>query len=189
MTKRVFIIHGWEGSPQKNWIPWLKNELEKKGFSVFVPAMPIPDLPTLKNWIPFIAQKVRFPSKNDYFIGHSAGCIAVLRYFETLRKNEQVGGAVLVAGFAHDLNYPGYHNELSTFFKRPVNWDKIKSHCQKFIAIHSDNDPYVPLKHGEILKENLGAELIIEHDMKHFSGDDGINELPIALESLLKISK
>jgi predicted alpha/beta hydrolase family esterase len=29
--KRVIIIHGWEASPESNWFPWLKNELEKKG--------------------------------------------------------------------------------------------------------------------------------------------------------------
>ena len=188
MAKRVFLIHGWEGYPQKDWIPWLKNELEHQGFTVVVPAMPIPDEPTLKGWIPYLALITKFPSKNDYFVGHSLGCIAILRYFETLRENEEVGGAVLVAGFTHDLNYPGYYNELASFFKRPPKWEKIKSHCEKFIAIHSDNDPYVPLTHSEIFKEKLGAELIVEQNMKHFSGDDGITELPIALESVLKIS-
>ena len=189
MTKRVFLIHDWEGSPQRDWIPWLKNRLEQQGFAVFVPLMPIPDEPTLKGWVPFIAQRAGFPTKNDYFVGHSLGSIAILRYIETLRTTEEIGGAVLVAGFSHDLEYPGYYNELASFFKRPIKWEKIKSHCQKFIAIASDNDPYVPLAHGEILKENLGAELIVEHNMKHFSGDDGITQLPIVLESMLKISQ
>jgi esterase/lipase len=35
--KKVFIIHGWDGYPEEGWFPWLKKELEKKGFSVFVP--------------------------------------------------------------------------------------------------------------------------------------------------------
>ncbi|MDO8461177.1 MAG: alpha/beta hydrolase [bacterium] len=187
MAKRVFLIHGWDGHPEKGWIPYLKQELEKKDFTVIALKMPDANRPTLKGWIPYLALITRFPTKNDYFVGHSLGCIAILRYLETLRENEEIGGAVLVAGFSHDLNYPGYYNELASFFKRPIKWDKIRSHCKKFIAIHSDNDPYVPLEHGRIFKENLDAELIIERDMKHFSGDDGITELPIALESLLKI--
>jgi len=34
MSKRVFLIHGWEGSPEEGWRPWLKKELEKRGFKV-----------------------------------------------------------------------------------------------------------------------------------------------------------
>ena len=37
--KRVFIIHGWGGYPEEGWLPWLKKELEKNGFKVFVPAI------------------------------------------------------------------------------------------------------------------------------------------------------
>ena len=40
MQKRVVIIHGWGGYPDEGWRPWLKHELETKGFLVLVPAMP-----------------------------------------------------------------------------------------------------------------------------------------------------
>lgn len=32
MKKRVFIVHGWDGKPSGAWLPWLKKELEAKGF-------------------------------------------------------------------------------------------------------------------------------------------------------------
>jgi len=35
MAKRAFLIHGWAGSPDEGWRPWLKTELEKRGFRVF----------------------------------------------------------------------------------------------------------------------------------------------------------
>lgn len=38
--KKVYIIHGWEGYPEENWLPWLKLELESGGFEVNVPQMP-----------------------------------------------------------------------------------------------------------------------------------------------------
>ena len=71
--------------------------------------------------------------------------------------------------------------------------EKRKQKANKFVAIHSDDDPYVPLKHGDIFKEKLGAELIVKHGMKHFSGpvdkEDSCTELPDVVESVLKISK
>ncbi len=45
--KRVFIVHGWDGYPTEGWFPWLKAELEKRGFTVAVPAMPHPERPTV----------------------------------------------------------------------------------------------------------------------------------------------
>ena len=38
MTK-VFLIHGSHGSPEENWFPWLKQELEKAGLEVIVPEL------------------------------------------------------------------------------------------------------------------------------------------------------
>ncbi len=139
--------------------------------------------------MPHLAQTVGTPDENTYFIGHSVGCITILRYLEALKKGEKVGGVVLVAGFGHDLEYEGYKGELSSFFKTPVDWEEIKKHCNKFIAIHSDDDPWVPLEHNSLFRDRLGAKTIVEHNMKHFSEDDGINELPIALESVLKLAK
>jgi predicted alpha/beta hydrolase family esterase len=187
--KRVFIIHGWEGYPEGSWRSWLRNELRKRGFKVSVPAMPDTANPTMEKWVPYLSKIVEKPDGNCYFVGHSLGCITILRYLETLGEGQEVGGVVLVAGFGHNLEFEGYKGELSSFFQTSINWRKIKKHCNKFVAIHSDDDPYVPIKHNTLFKEKLGAKSIIMHNMKHFSESNGIMELPIALESLLKIAK
>jgi len=187
--KKAFIIHGWEGNPQGSWRPWLKKKLEEKDFQVAVPQMPDTINPTMEKWLPHLAKTVGIPDENCYFVGHSLGCITILRYLEALGENQIIGGVVLVAGFGHDLDFKGYKGELASFFKTPINWEKIKKHCNKFVAIHSDDDPYVPIKHNTLFKEKLGAESIITHNMKHFSGDDGIMELPIALDCVLKLAK
>ncbi|MDO8428997.1 MAG: hypothetical protein Q7S88_00005, partial [Candidatus Daviesbacteria bacterium] len=72
-------------------------------------------------------------------------------------------------GFTDSLIY----DELKNFFETPIDFEKIKSKANHFIAIHSDNDPYVPLKHGDIFKEKLGAKLIVKHNLGHFSGPVG----------------
>jgi len=183
--RRVFVIHGWQGSPEKCWRPWLKKELEKKGFGVFIPAMPDAENPKMKAWVDHLKGTVGKPDEDCYFVGHSLGCIAIIRYLETLKENEKVGGCVLVAGFTDSLGY----GEIADFFERPVDWDKIKSHCKNFVAIHSDNDPYVPLRYGDVFRENAGAEVVVKKGMKHFGEDDGIRELPVVLESLMRISE
>ena len=39
-----------------------------------------------------------------------------------------------------------------------------------------------------LTKKPLWAKIIVEHQKGHFSGDDGIKELPSALEALLEIA-
>lgn len=184
MGKRAFLIHGWEGYPEEGWRPWLKEELEKNGFDVFAPAMPDTKHPKMDAWVDHLAKTVGTPDDGCYFVGHSLGCITILRYLETLKSDQAVGGVVLVAGFTSNLGY----SELETFFKKPIDWEKINNHCKRFTAIHSDNDPYVSLHYCDFFKENLGAKVFVEQNMKHFSGSDGITRLPIALSQLLEMS-
>lgn len=185
MRARVFIVHGWAGYSDHNWKGWLKRELEKQNITVVAPAMPDTDNPTMDKWVNHLKEAVGKPDKDCYFVGHSLGCITILRYIESLNEGEKVGGAVLVAGFSDNIGF----KELDTFFQTPIYWGEIKSHCGKFVAIHSDNDKQVPLKHSSIFKQNLNAHIIIEHNMHHFSGNDGINELPVALKELEKMMK
>lgn len=183
--KQAFIIHGWEGYPEEGWRPWLKKELEQRGFEVLVPAMPDTVHPKMDAWVNHLAKIVSAPDEDCYFVGHSLGCITILRYLETLEESQKVGGAVLVAGFSDDLGEP----ELSSFFAKPIDWNKIKSVSPKFVVIHSTDDPSVPVRYADILEEKLNAQVILEEGKKHYSGDDGITELPAALESILKLSK
>ncbi|MEK6954819.1 MAG: alpha/beta hydrolase [Candidatus Micrarchaeota archaeon] len=185
MVKRAFLIHGWNGRPEGGWRPWLKSNLEKRGFEVCSIAMPNPSRPKSNAWIRAIAKAVGSPDSSTYLIGHSLGCIAILRYLESLPPKTRVGGAVLVAGLVQNIGMFLF----DSFFSKPIDWKAINSHCKKFISINSDNDRYVPLEHGYGMKEKLGAELIIKKGMGHFSGDEGCVELPIALDAVLKLAK
>jgi len=183
--KRIFIIHGWEGTPQSNWFPWLKKKLEMKGFSVEVPAMPDTMHPILNKWLTIMRELVGNVDENTYFVGHNLGVITILRYLESLPENKKIGGAVLVAGFSEPIGY----DELNSFLLLPLDYEKIKKATKNIIAIHSDNDPYVSLKNGETLKKKLDAKLVIVPKAGHFNAGDGFTELPIVLDSLLEIIK
>ena len=67
MNKRVIIVHGWDGYPEEGWFPWLKTELEAKGFEVTVPQMTDAANPRIQNWVPALTEVVGEPDKNLYF--------------------------------------------------------------------------------------------------------------------------
>ncbi|MBU1178770.1 alpha/beta hydrolase [Patescibacteria group bacterium] len=188
MKKRVFIVHGWEGTPNQAWFPWIKKELEKRDFEVFAPQMPNTEEPKIEEWVPFLAKQVGEPNENSYFVGHSIGCQTIMRYLETL-EDRKVGGVIFVAGF---FNLPNLETEeekeiAKPWLERKINLKKVKKAADNFVAIFSDNDSDVSLSDSEIFKQKLNAEIVVEHNRGHFSEDTGIKELPIVLDSILKL--
>lgn len=199
--KRVFVIHGWGGDPYGSWKPWLKKELEARGsanaehlrrqraepsgFEVIMPQMPDTENPKMDAWVGTLAKLVGKPDGKTILVGHSLGTVCILRYLEGLGAKEKVGGVILVAGLSRDLGIP----ELKSFFpQESYDWKKIRLRCSKFISINSDNDYYIPLSHGEEFREKLGAELIVMKEHGHFSSGEGFTELPILLQSVLKVA-
>ena len=192
MKKRVFIIHGWDGYPEEGCFPWLKKELENKGFVVYDPAMPNSLRPTIKEWASFLAEQIGVPDKKTILFGHSIGAQTILRYFESLEEGAEIGGVVMLAGWVN-LTPIAYEVEedakiANPWLETPINWEKVKKRANKFIGIFSDNDPLVPFSDSKIFEKKLGAKIIVEHNKGHFSGSDGITELPSALNSILEIA-
>lgn len=182
--KHVFIIHGWGATPNSNWFSWLKDQLQDRGFNVTVPQMPHTLTPDFNEWLSYIQQVVGIPDKNTYLVGHSLGVITILRFLESLDNEQKIGGAVLVSGFS-ELPSPVDHLLwLQNFIEKSVEYNKIKKAVGKIVVIHSDNDHLVPLKSGEILRNKLGAELIVVPDAGHFL----VHESPIILKNVLKVA-
>jgi len=190
MAERIFIIHGWDGYPEEGWFPWLKKELEARGFTAVAPAMPNPRKPTIPEWVSFLQQRIGIADEQTFLVGHSMGAQAILRYLETLDGAERVSLAMFVAGPV-TLTPAAYVEEgdeetAKPWLETPIDWGKVRLRAKKFIAIFSDNDPFVPLADADIFRQQLDAEIIIEHGKGHFSGSDGITELPSALAAVLK---
>lgn len=168
--KNAIILHGWGNNSNDNWFPWLKTELEKRGWKVWIPDLPHTERPDVTNWDPFILKGWEI-NKDTVLIGHSAGSVEALSILSQI--NLKIEKAILVAGFTDELSGEVMEDELKGLFRKPFNWQKIKDNVGKIILVHSDDDPYVSLKHGEILKEKLNAEMIIKKSHKHFSVSTG----------------
>jgi len=191
--KRVFIVHGWEGKPKHGWYPWLKKELEKRGFEVFVPAMPNSDAPEMKSWLATLKKAVGKPDEDTFFVGHSIGCLTILHYFQSLSKDVKVGGAVFVAGWFSLTKeaLPDKESEdiAKPWMETPLDFAKVLEKTKNMIAIFSDNDPSVPMKENEKIFRKFCKKIIIEKGKGHMIELHGVFELPSALNAVLELAK
>jgi len=190
--KTVVMVHGWGGSPNGDWFQWMKSELEKKNFKVIVPEMPNTFFPTIKEWVAKLNEIIN-PDKDTYLIGHSIGCQTVMRYLEQLPIQTKIGGVIFVAGWFNlsDGTWDEkYTKEIAKqWIETPISFEKIKQHTNKFLAIQSDNDPYVPLEDKEIFKEKLNTKVVLLHNKGHMASEDGAKDLPELLKQLLEMAK
>lgn len=185
--KHALIVHGYKSSPETNWKPWLRQELKKQSFKVDVPKMPDADKPVASSWVRTLAEAVHEPTQETYLIGHSLGCITILRYLESLSEGQEVGGCILVAGFGGEFQkYKGGHD---SFFDHELDWQRVKEHCSNFVVIHSDDDANVEFEQLEVLRQNLNAKAIGVHGMGHFGSADGVFEVPIVRDELLALAE
>ena len=172
--KRAIVVHGWGGHPSNGWFPWLKSELEAKGFQVDVPAMPDTDHPRIDAWVEHLARVAETPDEETFFVGHSIGCQTIMRYLQDLPASTRIGGVVFVGGW---VNLKGLEDEdgpiAKPWLETPIKWDSLKQH--KFVALFSTDDSVVPVEDAEVFKGKLNAKVIIQEEMGHF---DTVSELP-----------
>jgi len=95
--KKAYIIHGWGGNSEEGWLPWLKKELEAKGFEALAFDMPDTENPKIETWVKYLEDNIQNPDEETILIGHSIGCQTILRYLEKFPENVKVGKAILIA--------------------------------------------------------------------------------------------
>lgn len=187
--KRIVIVHRWSGGPNDDWRPWLKTQLEKLGYEVLVPKMPDSDAPIIEKWVGHLSEVVGMPDKDTYFVGHSIGCQAILRYLDAhlFKPMETVGGAVFVAGWfdLKNLEDDEARAIAKPWIERPINPVKIQTVLTKSTLIISDNDPFDSFEENKRRFSELGSKIIVLHGAGHITADDGFAEAP-AISSELK---
>ena len=181
--KKVFIIHGFEGSPNGGWRPWLMGELEKQGIYACALSMPNPSNPIPSEWIEEISRHVDRNKKDQiYLIGHSLGVPTILRYLEKTEATN-IQGLILVSGPVFETT----KKEVAPFLKGSFSFRLIKSKVNRVVVIHGDDDKMVPLEQGNVLAKELNAELIVIKKGGHLNGSSGWYSLPQCFEALLRM--
>ena len=167
--KNAIIFHGAGSTPNDVWYPWLRKQLEEKGYKVSSPILTNDEMAPLDKWLP-MALKENY-NNETVLIGHSAGCPLILSVLENI--NAKISKAILVAGFIAPLkaNIDGYNPIL----QKTYDWEKIKDHSKEFIFINASNDPWgCDDKQGKAMQEKLGGELIINQE--GHMGSDSFNQ-------------
>jgi predicted alpha/beta hydrolase family esterase len=181
---RIIIVHRWSGGPEDDWRPWLKEELQALGHEVIVPAMPDTETPVIEKWVRHLTKIVGKPDTDTYFVGHSIGCQAILRYLETL--NEPVGGAIFVAGWfdLENLEDGDTRKIAEPWIKTAIDLKKVRGVLPKSTLFISNNDPYGAYDFNIEKFKELGSEIIIQNKAGHMTTDDGFIQHPGILEEL-----
>lgn len=182
--KKVYLIHGWGGGDSsEGWFGWLKKELKEKGIEIIVFNMPNTNYPKIEEWVGFLKESIKEKDLDEetYFIGHSIGCQATLRYLEKLPENIKIAGCIFIAGW-FNLKKEAYECErdkeiAEPWIKAPMDLEKVKQHTKNFLAIFSNNDPYVPVSDSKIFKEKLNSEIVIKNNEGHFNETLEIKEI------------
>ncbi|MEI8130711.1 MAG: alpha/beta hydrolase [bacterium] len=182
-SPRVFLIHGFEGTPNGGWRPWLMAQLALKDIFACSLAMPSPENPTQIEWTNEIARAVGEPSENIFLIGHSLGVPAILQYLQSLKTGDQIGGVVLVSGPFQNVT-DEYSTKLESFFVPSFDFDRIKNACKQFVVIHGDNDPLVPFSDAVLFGQELDCPVMPVTNGGHLNGSSGWRELPQVLTAL-----
>lgn len=187
--QKVLIIHGWEGSGENNWFPWIKKELEQSGFEVFNPTMTTSASPKIDKWIEELTPYIEKMGENDIIIGHSLGSNAALRLVE--KTGKKIGHLFLVGsaiGKLPEETWKLWEREMSgsdikslrEFWEgEKIDWNKVTELVQNKNIILSDDDPYITVDTHEGLPKGWNFELW--HGHKHFS----VFEAPEILKKVL----
>lgn len=177
---KAIIFHGTDDTPESYWYPWLRRELEHRGFSVEVPHYSDINHVPADKFVPKVLQEHTF-DEETVLIGHSAGGPLILSILEQIKQ--KVAQAVLVAGFSAPLP----NEDVNIILQSSYDWPRIKAQADDFVFFNSDNDPWgCDDVQGRALFDNLGGTLIIRHD-GHFgsaSNNQPYEEFPLLLKTI-----
>jgi len=175
----IFLFHGIYGSPDENWFPWLKAELEAKGCTVHIPHFPTKDDLIPEDWWKAFEPYEKYLDDHSIIIGHSLGCAFALKVIE---KHPVKAGFFVAPAFGKTENE--FTPIMSSIADQTFDWPNIRSHCSCVQIFHADNDPYLPREKVEELAECIRAEVVWVHGAQHFNAAAGYERFPLLLQAI-----
>lgn len=183
--RQVYIVHGYTAGPQDHWFPWLAQRLSEEGVDVAVLPMPDSDRPSAAAWDAFLDARIVRRDPGVFLVGHSLGCIALVRHL-LADRTARYGGMVLVAGFAEPLaGIP----ELDPFLAGVDGIDRLRENVAGCCVIAARDDAIVPHAATERLAARLDAALVSVEKGGHFLGREGFTTFPLVYEQLAAIMR
>jgi len=166
---KIIFVHGWDASSNEHWYPNISKELTKLRIDFAIPNLPKGDHPKALEWLDALRNEVIKTTKPIVFVGHSLGTRTILLYLEKYKI--KVKEVFLISTFANRLENSNKYDEgaYADFFKHKIDIDNIKKYANKFIVIHSKDDP-LDYGQGVEISKDLDAKLISLDGKGHMSG-------------------
>ncbi len=150
------LIHGFTGRPDKNFFPWLKKELEGRGYKVQIPELPKTKDPRVYDQVEYVIKNVSF-DENTVVLGHSLGSVVALKVIERLGR--PVRKTVLVGGFTEN-RFVGNDNFEPYTFDWKFDVKKINKNVGSLLSLRDLTDDAVPQYQPQKLAEIFDGQLI-----------------------------
>lgn len=164
-TPNFLILHGKGSTSQGNFYPWLKEQLEKRGYRVQAPDLPNPTDPSDEEQTVYV-QKNCTIDEHTVIVGHSFGGIVALRLVEAGAKPAMVTlvGMPFTGHFMDGKERP----TVLAACKKGFDGEKIKS-ATRVVALYDSKDHIVPVSDGESIAQITGGQLFaVEAQQPHF---------------------
>jgi len=182
---KVYIVHGYTSSAEAEWFPWLKTKLMDMGITVTVFNMPNPDSPNVEEWDAYLDENIKTYNENTFFIGHSLGCITLLRYINRQPINAKIGGVILASGSISPN--PLYPNLDDFYIGDYSDMQRIIRIVDSRCLFSATNDTIVAYENSCELALLLNAKLITVENGGHFIGQEGFFEFPQLLNEFCEM--
>ena len=182
-VRRVLIVHGYAAAPDAHWFPWLRDSLQTSGIDANVVSLPTPDAPKAAAWTKAVAEAIGVPDADTWIVAHSLGGITALRALAALGEPWQLGGLILVSSFTGTLKSLPM---LDEYLSADIDVESITKNIGVRAMIRSDVDAFVPAQASDELAHRLDADLHVQPGAGHFLAQNGVHELPLVLDLLLR---
>lgn len=182
MKNNYLLVHGSFGSPFSNWIPYLRNEIENRGFDVYTPDFPTGVLfQNYDNWSRLLDAYTTSGIINEdtVIFAHSIAPIFICKYL--VENKIKVKRLIFICGFN---NYLGINEEYDTVNKSMYfnSLSDIKKYCEDIICFYSDNDPYVKYEVEKEFADTIADKQIMVPSGGHLNSESGYTEFPDLLK-------
>lgn len=182
----IIIIHGTLGSPEGNWFPWMKNALEARAHSVFIPEFPTPEGQSKDGWRAVLRDQAPVFDDNTVLIGHSIGATFLLHILESM--TQPVKGSFFISPVMDVIDNPEYGQLNASFIKAEFDWSHMQHKAGLATIMHGDDDPYVPLSHAQALAHHLDVPLDVVKNGGHLNAESGYTQFAELLDKVTKIA-
>jgi predicted alpha/beta hydrolase family esterase len=178
--KRILLLHGYFGSQDSFFLPFLKKKLLREGHDVFCPSLPHSDKPILSAWVE-VTQEWCSLGPVDLAICHSlGGTLAMSLVTQDLIDLK----ALVVIGSSFG---PKDEAELNTFLVPSIDLKKIRQ-IKRLFAVSSFDDPWTHHEYSNLFVKQCGAVGLFFSNKGHFESETLPEEVMAMISLCLKES-